>query len=166
MIVYRQPIHFVQNEDKIVPLPLQNSKQEEQQKVYRFLTHKQVSFRVGIWPSIDEKFAIKGFKFTDDPLIQELITRYKRETRRHQFYFRKIIRIGYIDLVNRLFPKAWFMLQSPNSFTIEAPPKYPYLVAAHLARFIYPSIGDVSRISFALCDISLMHPLVGLSSSC
>ncbi len=39
--------------------------------------------------------------------------------------------------------------------------EHPYITAEQLARFVYPHVADDPERLFALCDVSLMHPLPG-----
>lgn len=39
--------------------------------------------------------------------------------------------------------------------------RFPYFVAEDVAKFVYPVVGNNPELVFALCDVSMMHPLPG-----
>ncbi len=158
----RQLIHFVQHQEQEVAIPLQNAVVDEQRQYFTFLNSLLGSKSVDAPPDVQQGYSISAITLTEDPIGQQLMegfdVRHIDLTLSNPGFVNQFYRFGVIAI-----EESMVYLAERKFYDIQSGQTFPYNAANIFASYINPTIGTNPELLYALCAISLMHPLPGFA---
>ena len=155
----RQYTVSVQQAVENIVIPLENAEAERQNQYIDYI--KRLKGSHGITPALlENQFFLRRVELFNDTQINAMIPGLNAQ---HVHLI-----LGHANLPDkpygfgeRAISEGMVYLIESKFYHLPPPPRFPYFIAQELANFVYPAIGQVNELVFALCDVALMHPAPG-----